>query len=73
MRQCELEKVEFEKRGKLAKRTGHKLVTFLAISPDMKGAIIELKKETGLWVVDVIHERDVESHEIKRNWHVGGL
>ncbi len=73
MRQCELEKVEFEKRSKLAKRSGTKMVTFLDATPDMKGAILELKGIKGMWVVDVIHEQEIETHQIKRNWHVGGL
>ena len=39
----------------------------------MKGSIIDLKKIDGLWVIDLIHDQDIERHQIKRNWHVGGL
>lgn len=74
MRQCELERVIREKDEMLLKRTGGKLVTFLdKVTPEMKGAIIDLKKKDGLWVIDVIHEVEVETHQIKRNWQVGGL
>lgn len=74
MRQCELEKVVREKGSPKLKRTGTKLVTFIDdIALDMTGAIIDLKKVEGLWVIDKIHEVDIERHQIKRNWHVGGL
>ena len=43
------------------------------VNPEMKGSIIDLKKLNGLWVIDKIYEQDIESHQIKRNWHVGGL
>ena len=74
MRQCELEKVIFAKGAKLATRQGEKKVAFIdGVTPDMVGAIIDLKKVPGLWVVDTVHETEVEAHQIKRNWHVGGL
>ncbi|HUD01378.1 MAG TPA: hypothetical protein VMR37_03565 [Rhabdochlamydiaceae bacterium] len=74
MRQVELEKVVHEKGNLKLKRTGQKLVTFIdKVTPDMVGAIIDLKKQEGLWVIDVIHDQDIQHHEIKRNWHVGGL
>lgn len=74
MRQCELEKVIREKGNPRLKRTGTKLVTFIdEVTSDMVGAIIDLKKVEGLWVIDKIHEVDIERHQIKRNWHVGGL
>ncbi len=73
MRQCEIERVMFDKRAKAPIRTGEKLVTFLDVSTEMKGAILELKKIMGYWVIDQIHEQDIEAHDIKRNWHVGGL
>lgn len=74
MRQCELERVVREKGNPKLKRTGEKLISFVdGVNADMQGAIIELKKNRGLWVVDKIHEPDIEHHQLKRNWHVGGL
>jgi hypothetical protein len=74
MRQCELEKVIREKGNPKLKRTGKKKITFIdGVTPDMEGVIIDLKKVEGLWVIDKIHDVDVEIHQIKRNWHVGGL
>ncbi len=74
MRQCDVERVEFPKGGKIANRTGDKLTSFIdGVTPDMKGAIIEIKKLKGLWVVDAVHDQEIETHQIKRNWHVGGL
>ena len=74
MRQCELEKVELGKGNEKAKRLGEKLTAFIeGVTPDMKGAIIDLKKVKGYWVVDHVHELDVERFQINRNWHVGGL
>lgn len=74
MRQCELEKVERVKGESTLKRTGEKMISFIEdVTPDMKGAIIDLKKVAGLWVLDKIYEQDIPRHEIKRNWHVGGL
>jgi len=74
MRQCEIERVELGKGTEKAKRTGEKMVTFLeGVEPDMKGAIVDIKKLNGFWVIDAIHENEVEKYQIKRNWHVGGL
>ena len=74
MRQCELERVVKEKGTVNFHRTGEKMVTFIdGITPDMKGSIIDLKKCKGLWVILSVHETEVQMHEIKRNWHVGGL
>lgn len=74
MRQCELERVEKVKGQVNLKRTGEKKVTFIdSVTPEMIGAIIDLKKESGLWVIDKVHDQNIESHQIKRNWHVGGL
>ena len=74
MRQCELERVVREKGNPKLKRTGDKLVTFVeGVSEGMENAIIELKKNRGLWVVDRIHDQDVELNQLKRNWSVGGL
>lgn len=74
MKQCELEKVIRQKGEMNLKRTGEKLVSFVdGITDDMQGAIIELRKMPGLWVVDKIHDQDVETHYLKRNWSVGGL
>jgi hypothetical protein len=74
MRQCELEKVIREKGNFKLKRTGEKLVAFVdGITLEMIGSIVDLKKIEGLWVVDKIHEQDIEKHQIKRSWHVGGL
>jgi hypothetical protein len=74
MRQCELEKVCYEKGSFLLKRTGEKLIAFIeGVKPDMEGVIIDLKKFEGLWVVDKIHDQDIEKYQIKRSWHVGGL
>lgn len=71
MRQCELERVIREKGNSKLKRTGEKLTAFVVgVSSDMEGGIIELKKNRGLWVVDIVHEKDVELHQIKRNWSV---
>lgn len=74
MRQCELEKVSGEKGSFKLKRTGEKLVAFIeGVTPEMIGAIIDLKKIEGMWVVDKIHDQDIEKYQIKRSWHVGGL
>lgn len=74
MRQCELEQVVFAKGAKNATRTGTKKIAFVdGVTPDMVGAIIDLKKVEGLWVIDIIHDQEIEAHQIKRNWHVGGL
>jgi len=74
MRQCELEKVIGEKGTFLKKRTGEKLIAFIdGVTPDMVGAIVDLRKLEGLWVIDKIHDVDIEKHQIKRSWHVGGL
>lgn len=74
MRQCELERVIRIKGQPNLKRTGDKLVTFIdGVTEDMKDAIIDLKKKDGLWVIDKIHDQEIESHQIKRNWKVGGL
>lgn len=72
MRQCELERVVREKGNLKLKRTGEKLTSFVdGVTPGMEGAIIELKKSRGMWVVDSIEEQDVELHQLKRNWSVG--
>jgi hypothetical protein len=74
MRQCELERVERKKGIPNLVRTGEKLIAFIeGVTPDMETAIIDLKKKEGFWVIDKIHGQDVERHEIKRNWKVGGL
>lgn len=74
MRQCDLERVERQKGQTDLKRTGDKLFAFVdGVTGDMQGCIIDLKKKDGLWVVDKVHELDIESHQIKRNWKVGGL
>lgn len=74
MRQCELERVVREKGNPKLKRTGEKLTSFVeGISEGMENAIIELKKSRGLWVVDKIHDQDVELHQLKRNWSVSGV
>lgn len=74
MRQCELERVVREKGNPKLKRTGEKLVSFVdGINEGLEGAIIELKKSRGLWVIDKIHGQDVELHQLKRNWSVDGL
>lgn len=74
MRQCELERVVREKGNPKLKRTGDKLNSFVdGISPGMEGGIIELKKNRGLWVIDKIHEQDVELHQLKRNWSVNDI
>lgn len=74
MRQCELERVVRERNQTNLKRTGEKLVTFLdTATPEMQGAIVDLKKKEGLWVIDKVYDQDIEHHQIKRNWSVGGL
>lgn len=71
MRQCELERVVREKGNPKLKRTGDRLVSFVdGVTVEMQGAIIELKKSKGMWVVDKIHDQDVELHQLKRNWSV---
>lgn len=74
MRQCELERVVREKGNPKLKRTGDKLNSFVdGVSVGMEGAIIELKKNRGLWVIDKIHDQVVELHQLKRNWSVGSV
>lgn len=74
MRQCELERVIREKGNLKLKRTGERLVSFVdGITPGMETSIIELKKNRGMWVVDKIHDQDVELHQLKRNWSVGSF
>ncbi len=71
MRQCELEKVIREKGNTKLKRTGEKLTAFLSgVSIGMDGSIIELKKNTGLWVIDKIYDHEVKTFQLKRNWSV---
>lgn len=71
MRQCELEKVIKEKGEHSLQRTGEKLIAHLdQVTSKMVGAIIELKKIKGLWVIDKIDEKEIEFYEIKRNWCV---
>jgi len=70
MKQVELEKVTREKAN--LRRSGEKITTFLdSVTSDMVGAIVELKKVKGLWIVDKISEVDYETHQIKRNWSLG--
>lgn len=74
MRQCELEKVIREKGCYDMKRTGEKLVAFIdGITLDMVGSIIDLRKVEGLWVIDKVHDQDIQKHKINHSWHVGGL
>jgi exoribonuclease R len=74
MRQCELERVAHEKGNFLLKRTGEKKIAYVeGVTPEMAGVIIDLKKVEGLWVVDKVHEPEIEKYQIKRTWHVGGL
>jgi len=56
------------------KRTGEKLSSFVnGVTEGMEGAIIELKKDRGMWVVDKVHDQDVELHQLKRNWSAGSI
>lgn len=74
MRQCELERVVREKGNPKLKRTGEKLVSFVnGISAGMEGAIVELKKNRGMWVIDKINDQDIEIYQVKRNWSVGEM
>ena len=74
MYQCELEKVVKEKGNPKLTRTGIKMISFVdGVSPDMLDKIIDLKKIEGLWVINKIYDTDIEVHQIKRGWHVGGL
>lgn len=69
MKQCELERVIRQKGNKSLKRTGDKLKSFVkGITEDMKGSIIELKKNRGLWVVDKVHGAEQDIQELKRLW-----
>ena len=71
MKQCELERVIRQKGNMNLKRTGEKLVSFVkGIKEDMKGNIIELKRNRGLWVVDKVYGSEVEIQELKRNWSI---
>lgn len=74
MRQCELEKVISEKGSFHKKRTGEKMIAFIdGVTSDMVGSIVDLRKVEGLWVIDKIYDVDIEKHQIRRSWHVGGL
>ncbi len=74
MRQCELERVVREKNNPNMKRTGEKMVTYIdKATSDLQGKIIDLKKLTGYWIVDKVHDLEIQSHQLKHNWHVGGL
>ena len=74
MKHCELERVIREKGNPKLKRTGEKLVSFIeGVSDDMEGAIIELKKKRGIWVVDKVSDQEVLIHKLKRNWAVTAL
>ncbi len=74
MKQCELEKLTKEKGQHSFKRTGIKMVTFIEdVTQDMLGTIIDLKKVDGSWIIDKINDQEIETHQIKRSWHVGGL
>lgn len=69
MKQCELERVIRQKGNMSLKRTGEKLVTFVkGITEDMKGQIVELKRDRGLWIVDKVSGAKYDFHEIKRYW-----
>lgn len=37
------------------------------------GSIITLQGVEGMWIIEKIHEREMETKNIKRNWNVGGL
>lgn len=74
MRECELERVIREKGNPKLKRTGEKLTSFIdGIDLGMEGAIIELKRSRGLWVVDHIQDQEAQLHQLKRNWSAGSL
>jgi hypothetical protein len=74
MKQCELERVIREKGNPKLKRTGEKLNAFVnGVLEGMEGAIVELKKSKGLWVIDKIHGQEIELHQLKRNWSVGSI
>ena len=74
MKQCELERVVREKGNTKLKRTGEKMTCFVdGISDVVEGAIIELKKFPGMWVVDAINSENIALHQLKRNWSVGSL
>jgi len=74
MRRCELEKVVREKGSTKLKRTGEKLISFIdGISDGFHGAIIELKKCPGTWVIDKIDDQDVQLYQLKRNWSVNEI
>lgn len=74
MKQCELERVIREKGNPKLKRTGEKINCFVdGVSDGMEGAIIELKKSRGMWVVDLISSEDIALHQLKRNWSVGSI
>jgi len=71
MKQCDLERVIRQKGNKSLKRTGDKLTSFVkGIKEDMKGNIIELKKNRGLWVVDKVYGTEQSIEELKRNWSI---
>ena len=71
MKQCELERVVKEKGNPKLKRTGEKLSSFVqGVSSGWEGAIIELKKCKGMWVIDKIYDQEVVTHQLKRNWSV---
>lgn len=74
MRECELAKVVQEKGDAGLTRTGEVLVAYLnVVIPEMVGALVELKRVKGLWIIDTVGENEIERYEIKRNWYVRGI
>ncbi len=74
MRLCELEKVIRERNNPLLKRSGEKLSCYLEnVAPEMVGAIVELKKVPGTWIINIIEEDDLPFHQLKRSSFVGGI
>lgn len=71
MRQCELERVIKQRNNPQLSRTGEKLICYLdGITSEMIGAIIELRKSTGTWVLNAVKNNDIDYHLIKRNSYV---
>jgi len=74
MKQCELERVVREKNSPVVRRTGERMITFIDDLKEAKvGDYISLKKVKAYWVIDKIYDLDIESHNVKRTWSVGGL
>ena len=72
MRQCELERVTKTRNNPQLTRTGERLVCYLdGVTPAMVGSILELRKISGQFALNIVEEDDIQCNQIKKNSYVG--